>query len=454
MSQSCLNAQSFLSAQSFLNAKLLLKSGVAAAAVAVALSVAPAFAQSQDRPDMSPEFQAQAHDAAVQTGQVSSAGTPMGAPSDHVDMRGRNDLGPNVGPDGAPIVDCPDGKPDAHAAAWAAIPEGLRKIARPGACYSRLLIPPKFDTYTDHVVVQQARTETRTVPEVAQLVEKDVMVQPAHTVRHTVAAVTHTEMATEIVRPATSREETVPAQYETRVQHVLVSPEHREWVRSASYATGAALVTPGDHEPVRYRADGTLSWPGKDGGAVVPASQDTAEYLQRGSAQEIWCLQVIPAVYRDQQVRVEVTPATTRQIDVPAVTRQVSRVVVDVPEHVVEDTVPPVFERRRVKEVITPAHTESVDIPAVYHDEAKTRVTDAARPVWREVLCQKNASPAVIMDIQKALAAKGYDPGAVDGHIGSKTVSAMQKFEADSNLPQGQISIEAVKALGVDIAHD
>ena len=400
--------------------KSVLKSGVAIASMAVALSVAPAFAQAGD---LSAEFQGQAHDAAVQVGQVSAGGAPVGAPG-HVDTR---DMA-NVGPDGAPIVDCPDGKPDANAPAWKDIPEGLRKIARPGACYSRLLIPPKFDTFTDHVIVQQARTEGHNVPEVTQMVEKDVMVQPAHTVRHTVPAVTHTEMATEVVRPAVERDETVPAQYETRVQHVMVSPERREWVKSAGYATGAALVTPGDHEPVRYRADGTLTWPGKDGGAVVPAA------------------------YRDQQVRVEVAPATTRHVVIPAVTRQVNHVVIDTPEHVVEDTVPPVFEKRRVREVITPAHTETVEVPAVYRDVTKTRTTDAARPVWREVLCQKNASPAVIMDIQKALAAKGYDPGAIDGHIGSKTVSAMQKFEADTNLPQGQISIEAVKALGVNIA--
>ena len=430
--------------------KSSLKSGAAVVSLAVALFVTPALAQPGDRSDLSPDFGPRAHDAAMQAQQVSASGMSMGAPAGHVDSR---DLA-NIGPDGAPIVNCPDGKPDPKSAAWRDIPEGLRKIARPGACYSRLLIPPKFDTYTDHVVTRQARTETRNVPEVAQMVEKDVMVQPAHTVRHTVAAVTHTEMVTEVVRPATVHDEAVPAQYETRVQHVMVAPERREWVKSAGYATGAALVTPGDHEPVRYRADGTLSWPGKDGGAVVPASQETADYLQRGSAQAIWCLQVIPAVYRDQSVRVEITPATVRRVEVPAVTRQVSHIVVDVPEHVVEDTVPPVFEKRRVKEVITPAHTESVDVPAVYHDETKTHVTDEARPVWREVLCQKNASPAVITDIQKALAAKGYDPGAIDGHIGSKTVSAMQKFEADNNLPQGQISIEAVKALGVDLEHD
>ena len=427
--------------------KSRLKSGVAWSLFVAVMAAAPVSAMAGEQTKAAPvtvsrDFEDQARTVARQTVSVTSTGTSDATPADPA----------VIGPDGTPIVDCPDGAPSD--AAWKGIPDDLRKIAHPGACYSRLLIAPRVETYTDHVVVQQARTETRTVPEVSQMAEKDVLVTPAHNIHHTIAAVTHTEMVSEIVRPASFREETIPAQYEMHTQHVMVAPEHQEWVKSAGYATGAALVTPGDHEPVRYRADGTLQWPGKDGGTVVHTSDETADYLRQGSAQTIWCLQVVPAVYRDQQVRVEVSPATTRRIEIPAVTRQVTHTVVDVPEHIEDQTVPAVYEKRRVKEIVSPAHTETVDIPAVYHDETKSRVTSEPRAVWREVLCQKNASPAVIADIQRALAAKGYDPGAIDGHLGSKTVSAMQKFEADSSLPQGQISVEAVKALGVDIQHN
>src|SRR6185369_16926663 len=110
------------------------------------------------------------------------------------------------------------------------VPEDLRKVARPGECYARLLLAPKFESFTDHVMVADAHTETRTVPEVVQMVDKDVMVAPEHVVHKTVAEVSHTEMQTVVVSPATYREETIPAQYETRVEHVMVAPEHQEWV--------------------------------------------------------------------------------------------------------------------------------------------------------------------------------------------------------------------------------
>jgi peptidoglycan hydrolase-like protein with peptidoglycan-binding domain len=55
------------------------------------------------------------------------------------------------------------------------------------------------------------------------------------------------------------------------------------------------------------------------------------------------------------------------------------------------------------------------------------------------------------MEVQRALAARGYQPGPIDGQLGKQTVSAMQKFQADNGLPQGQPSVEAVKLLGVPL---
>jgi peptidoglycan hydrolase-like protein with peptidoglycan-binding domain len=55
------------------------------------------------------------------------------------------------------------------------------------------------------------------------------------------------------------------------------------------------------------------------------------------------------------------------------------------------------------------------------------------------------------MEVQRALAAKGYNPGPIDGQLGRQTVSAMQKFQADNGLPQGQPSVEAVQMLGVPL---
>ena len=346
------------------------------------------------------------------------------------------------------VVACPqDGQDSAD---WNQVPEELRKMARPGECYARLLLAPKFETFTDHVMVADAHTEQRLVPEVAQMVDKDVVVQPEHVVHRTVPAVSHLDTQTVVVSPATYREETIPAQYEMRVEHVLVAPEHQVWVKSAGVPTGAALVTPMDHEPVRYRSDGSLTWPGKNP-VVVPASEDTADYLQQGSAQTVYCLQVIPAQYEDRRTQVEVAPASVRRIDVPAVVRQERRIVVDTPEHVEDVVIPAVLRKQKVREVVTPAHTESFTVPAVFQDVAKSRMVSEPQPVWRQVLCAKNTSPGKIAEIQRALARRGYNPGPADGQLGTQTVSAMQKFEADRGLAQGQMSVEAVEALGVTL---
>lgn len=424
--------------------KLVLKSGVAVATLiglGLALSAQAHFHTKPVVQPMSSTFTTESHQTAQRTVEVVATGTTDTYHGNgHVTESDLPDVGTTA------VIACPqDGQDDA---AWKQVPQDVRQNARPGECYARLLMAPKFENFTDHVMVADAHTESHTVPEVAQMVDKDVMVAPEHVVHKTVAAVSHMEMQTVVVTPATYREETIPAQYETRVEHVMVAPEHQEWVASAGIPTGAALVTPVDHQPVRYRADGSLTWPGKNP-VVIPASDETADYLQQGSAQTVYCLKIIPAQYEDRRTQVQVSPASVRRIDVPAVVRQERRVVVDVPEHVEDVVIPAVYQKQKVREIVTPGHTEVVNVPAVFQDVAKSRMVNDPQPVWRQVLCSRNASPAKIAEIQRALAQRGYNPGPDDGRLGSQTVSAMQKFQADKGLAQGQISVEAVEALGL-----
>ena len=424
--------------------KLVLKSGVTVLAfVGLAMS---AQAHDHTKPVVKPissTFQSESRETATRTVEVVATGTTDGYHGNgHVTESDLPDVNTTT------VIACPEDGPDS--ADWKQVPEDLRKIAMPGQCYARLLIAPKFENFTDHVMVADAHTETRTVPEVAQMVEKDVMVAPEHVVHKTIPAVSHTEMVSVVVTPATVREETIPARFETRVEHVMVAPEHQEWVKTAGIPTGAALVTPIDHAPVRYRADGSLTWPGKNP-VVVATSDETAEYLQQDSAQPVYCLKIVPAQYEERRAQVEVSPASVRRIDVPAVMRQERRVVVDAPEHVEEVVIPAVYRKQKVREIVTPAHTEEFTVPAVYQDVAKSRLIGDPQPVWRQVLCAKNTSPAKIAEIQRALAKRGYNPGPADGQLGTQTVSAMQKFEADRGLPQGQVSVEAVHALGISL---
>jgi len=57
---------------------------------------------------------------------------------------------------------------------------------------------------------------------------------------------------------------------------------------------------------------------------------------------------------------------------------------------------------------------------------------------------------AKITDIQRALKSKGYDPGAIDGILGTLTKAALVKFQKDNGLPQGRLDIDTLAKLGVN----
>jgi hypothetical protein len=57
---------------------------------------------------------------------------------------------------------------------------------------------------------------------------------------------------------------------------------------------------------------------------------------------------------------------------------------------------------------------------------------------------------ALIFEVQHALKSKGYEPGAVDGIYGPKTVTAVRDFQKKSDLPiDGLLSPQTLAALGV-----
>jgi peptidoglycan hydrolase-like protein with peptidoglycan-binding domain len=61
-------------------------------------------------------------------------------------------------------------------------------------------------------------------------------------------------------------------------------------------------------------------------------------------------------------------------------------------------------------------------------------------------------SGAKIVEIQKALAAKGFDPGVVDGEFGPHTQAAVLAFQLSSGmLPDGEVGRQTAAGLGVQL---
>ena len=158
----------------------------------------------------------------------------------------------------------------------------------------------------------------------------------------------------------------------------------------------------------------------------------------------------IPAEYITVQKQVIDTPASVRKIAIPAVTQVIKRQVVDREASVREEVIPAVYKTVTRQVVDTPPQLREIKVPAVYEElPFQVKLTDA-RLERRAVLCETNATPSKIMEIQRALLAAGFNPGNIDGVIRANTMRAVNAYQRAKDLPvDGFLNLETVKALGV-----
>ena len=172
-------------------------------------------------------------------------------------------------------------------------------------------------------------------------------------------------------------------------------------------------------------------------------------------------VRTIPAQFETVQERVLVREGTTVYKSVPAVfktvaeeieiepglTKTVMKQVLVEPARVIEDVIEPQYDVIDVQKLIAPAREERIEIPATY----KTVERDIARggtAAWVPILCETNASPSKIVEIQTALAQAGH-PLDIDGKFGPQTFAAMKAYQLEQGLPVGVLTVSTVERLGV-----
>jgi peptidoglycan hydrolase-like protein with peptidoglycan-binding domain len=105
-----------------------------------------------------------------------------------------------------------------------------------------------------------------------------------------------------------------------------------------------------------------------------------------------------------------------------------------------------------VRKMVEPARQTTIQIPAEYDTVTKQVITSPATTEWREVLCDNNATPAMLTSIQQALRKAGFDPGRDDGRVDQKMMNSVRAFQAARGLPVDNdryINIATVRSLGV-----
>jgi len=167
------------------------------------------------------------------------------------------------------------------------------------------------------------------------------------------------------------------------------------------------------------------------------------------STGEIMCLINVPAVYKTVRKKVLVKPETTKTITIPAEykTVKVKKVVKPAGTKTIE--IPAVYKTVKVKKEVTPPTTKKITIPAEYKTVTKRVKVTEERMEWQPILCKTNTTPDIITRIQRALKKAGFNPGPIDGVIGSQTKAAITAFQKAKGLAIGGLTLKTLKKLGV-----
>lgn len=282
--------------------------------------------------------------------------------------------------------------------------------AKPGECYARVFVPPAYETRTERILAKPSYKKLDPEPARYEWQEQTVTVKEASERLEIVPATYEWVEEKVLVKPASKKLVEVPAVLETVTEQVLDRPAHTVWKKG--------------HGPIQ-KVDNATG--------------------------EIMCLVEVPASYKTVTKQVLKSPATTREIEIPAEYETVRRQVVKTPPSVRKVPIPAEEKTLRMRKLVSQPDVRATEIPEEYRTVSKTHKVSDGRMEWRQVLCETNITPATIMKVQQSLKKGGYYEGPIDGVIGKQTRGAFQAFQEATNLPEGGMTLEALRKLGVDL---
>jgi len=325
--------------------------------------------------------------------------------------------------------------------------------AKPGECYARLWVPASYEEQTEAIQVREASERIETTPAKYEWRNEQVAIQEEGEKLIPVPAKYEKVTERVLVKEASERIKIIPAKYEMRTEKIVVN-EGGE--KLAPIPAKYDMV----EDKVMIKA-GYTTWK-KGQGAYQRVNNATGE---------IMCLVEVPPVYKTVKKRVLVSPATTKKITVAPKYRTIQKRVLVEPARVVKEEIPAEYRTITKLALKAPATTKSVKIPAKYQTvrkyvmvqpastrsieipaetrniTKKVKVADGNMQ-WKAILCETNADRSTIASIQQALRKADYTV-AKTGRLDTRTLAALEEFQRDEGLTEGQITIETLDALGI-----
>lgn len=277
--------------------------------------------------------------------------------------------------------------------------------AKPGECYAKALIPAKFETHKEKVLVKEASERLEVVPAQFGTTTQKILVKEA------------SEKLTVI--PATFKNVTEKVQvrdeeifWRTSLKNKIpVSPE----ILAAAKAGGAPIDTlqPGEcvreyFQPAKYTSE-SESYVRKEGYEklkIIPAKYEYVEekVLVKEPYQK---LVKVPATYETVTERVLIEPEKTMWkksqcngtddcgvmclVTIPAKYKTVTKRVVKTPPTTKVVDVPPVYKTVKVRKLVSPARVERVPVPEQTATYSVTKKVSDPVFTWAKVGGEKPA---------------------------------------------------------------
>jgi len=176
-------------------------------------------------------------------------------------------------------------------------------------------------------------------------------------------------------------------------------------------------------------------------------TESRTERVQISEEQEVLA-RIVPPKYRIETERVLVKEARQYWKQGRGPVEKVNQTTGEI-LCLVED--PAEYKTVEKKILVSPEQPEYKTIPAQFENVTKTDVIQTERLEWRRILCDTNVTTATIMRVQRALQAKGYDIGSIDGRVGSKTMKAINAYQLKNGLASRGITYETLGHLGVSL---
>jgi hypothetical protein len=275
--------------------------------------------------------------------------------------------------------------------------------AQPGKCYTKVLIPAKYEVQTEKVLASQESETLTIIPAKYTMVSKKILAKEASEKLVAVPATYKTVTEKVLVKEASERLVKIPATYQTLTEKILLRDAYTTWKKGCN-----------------------------------------------GSGEcGVYCLVRVPAKYKTVTKRILSTPESTKSIPIPAKYRTVTRKVLDRPATTKSVPIPAVYKTVKIRELVEPASVKRTPIPARYQTiTKKIKVSDSALK-WEETVCKDSMTTINIRSVQSSLKSHGFNPGPIDGIFGWRTRAALEKYQRANSLATGALTQETLQSLGI-----